>query len=1026
MSQPPPTGAYNTGYPPQPMNPQQQQYPGYQQPPVAQPYGQPMPQNVVGVVPTSPQQQPQPQMYQTQPQSHLQPQSPMAPQPYNTQQVAGNVPAPITQPYVPQQQQQGTPQTQVYQQLPPQQQQMYQQQPPMGVVAQPYGQPPAVVGQPYMNNQQQPYGQQVAPQPQMYQQVPPIQGQVQGQGLGQQQPPFGQPYQQQPYQQAQPGYPPQQQMQYQQQQQYQTGQPGQPQQQQPYGQQQYQPQMPNMQGLSLGPNPGPNPVVQAPAPQGENRINQAQVPNPATVLEANKAYVFNTNATDMPPPSSIQQAVIDQHNSAPYFMRSTLYTIPDTEDTLNNTSLPFAIHTTPLAGHDTLPLVDHGPSGPIRCTRCMAYMNPHNTFINGGKFFICKLCDYENDVPQHYFSATLPSGVRSDYDQRAELQRGSYEFVALTKPTDPKLQPAYVFAIEISTNTVTSGVLATVVQSLRKVLNEMYDHTPQRIGIITYDTDVHFWSFKKNYNTPQMKVVTKSSVFVPIQEGFLVDYRESKALVDYFFDNITNFFKYPQPPNKEFAFGAAVQSASLALEKCGGRVFAFSTNLPKGNPGAVHKRDAKSEKNLVPAPAPFSNFYKPVAQHCAKTNVSVNLFLIPSEECELATTAVLATTTGGHIHYYQHLRHDSMEALHDDIVHDATQPYGLNVAIKIRCSRGLTVASNLGHFVEEEGEVRIAGLTNDKCITTLIKYDDKLKPKSKAYLQFAMMYTNMRGESRIRVHNLRLNVEAAAPATMSTFFKDADLDSIITLFARVRTITTEKAVDLLASYRKHCAADKSHTQLILPECFKLLPIYVLAMMKAPAFLLSGSTPDLRVYLVSLFASLPPAKIIPMVYPRLYPIHNLQPQHGTQHADHHYTILPPFVRLSQEQVVQDGVFIVENGRNIFIWVQQFASQNVLRDLFSIDSIVGHNATKIASLFASLNGANDYHQRVENIVSEISRLRGLGSSQRSVQFVIQNDPMDSYLRSLFYEDKGLDSVSYIDYLCQIHRQIQNKLS
>ncbi|GAM19286.1 hypothetical protein SAMD00019534_024610, partial [Acytostelium subglobosum LB1] len=971
---------------------QQQGYPTQQQ---GYPTSTPLPQ----------QQQQQPQYYYNQQQNQYQQVPP------STSTMTYQTPPPQTSGVagvVPQQQQVYPPNPNVYSASPapqpfptseqtnnnnPYNPTQHQQQPPSTTAYSPFTQQP-VQGMPYVGQPQtqpQPQQQYYSPQPQ----------------------PTGQHY---PYQQQYPQ------------------QPQQPQ------QQTYQQQMPNMQGLSLGPSL-PNPVIpsnmmqpQATQPKGgDNRINASQVPNPATILDHGRSYVYNTSSIDTPPPSSIQQEVVDQLCSGPLFMRSTIYTLPPTDEILNSSHLPFAIHTTPLA-HNNVPIIDHGAQGPVRCTRCLGYMNPNNTFINGGKFYVCKLCDYENDVPQHYFSATLANGHRTDFEQRPELQRGSYEFIAKQTNETPVI-PAYIFVIEVSANTVTSGVLTTAIEAIRTVLNERSDMTPRRIGIITFDTEVHFWSFKKTYNMPQMKVVAKGSVFVPgQQDAFLVDYTESKHLVDYFFDNIANFFRHPHDIQREFAFGAAVQTAAMSLEKCGGRLFVLTTNLPKGSPGAIPKREQSKEKTMVPSPA-YNSFYKLVSQHCATSNVMVDLFIIPGELVDLTTTGYLATSTGGHIHYYPHFNPDTADQLHSDLVHAATQPYGFKVAIKIRCSRGLTVSNNYGNIVEENGEIHIAGITNDKCITSLIKYDDKLKPKTKAYIQFAMMYTTIKGENRIRVHNLRFNVAD----TVVSLFKDADIDSIMTVLGRyacrdiittppsqVRTNTVDNGIELLAAYRKNCAADKAHTQLILPECFKLLPIYTLSMMKTPAFQINSNvSPDNRFYVMNLLASLPPQRIIPLIHPRVYPIHNLQANHGTLHPEHKSIMLPAFVRLSLESVTQDGVYLFENGINIYLWVQQFASQNVLQDLFAVDSVVGHNASKLTKFFQSLNGANQYHQRVENIIGEIIRLRDMDPAKQ-VQLVVQNDYLDSYLRQHMYEDKGLDSISYIDFLCQIHKQIQNKLS
>ncbi len=42
-------------------------------------------------------------------------------------------------------------------------------------------------------------------------------------------------------------------------------------------------------------------------------------------------------------------------------------------------------------------LVDHGPSGPLRCNRCKAYMNPYARFVDGGRQYLCPICQCSNE-----------------------------------------------------------------------------------------------------------------------------------------------------------------------------------------------------------------------------------------------------------------------------------------------------------------------------------------------------------------------------------------------------------------------------------------------------------------------------------------------------------------------------------------------------------------------------------------------------------------------------------------------------
>ena len=53
---------------------------------------------------------------------------------------------------------------------------------------------------------------------------------------------------------------------------------------------------------------------------------------------------------------------------------------------------------------NTLYLVDHGPSGPIRCNRCKAYMNPNCRYIDGGRHYECPICLCNNEGGRNQYS----------------------------------------------------------------------------------------------------------------------------------------------------------------------------------------------------------------------------------------------------------------------------------------------------------------------------------------------------------------------------------------------------------------------------------------------------------------------------------------------------------------------------------------------------------------------------------------------------------------------------------------------
>lgn len=109
---------------------------------------------------------------------------------------------------------------------------------------------------------------------------------------------------------------------------------------------------------------------------------------------------------DMPPPSSLSSPLspVSFPFHLPFFPSPLLPLsfpfLPLSSSPLSSSSSPFS-PLSPLPSpsnlQDTLRLVDHGPGGPIRCNRCKAYMNPFARFIDGGRQYLCPVCECSNE-----------------------------------------------------------------------------------------------------------------------------------------------------------------------------------------------------------------------------------------------------------------------------------------------------------------------------------------------------------------------------------------------------------------------------------------------------------------------------------------------------------------------------------------------------------------------------------------------------------------------------------------------------
>jgi len=68
-------------------------------------------------------------------------------------------------------------------------------------------------------------------------------------------------------------------------------------------------------------------------------------------------------------------------------------------------------------------------------------------------------------------------------------------------------------------------------------------------------------------------------------------------------------------------------------------------------------------------------------------------------------------------------------------------------------------------------------------------------------------------------------------------------------------------------------------------------------------------------------------------------------------------------------------------------------------------------------------NDLSQRIHTIINWIRQTR---STYQEILILKQNDPMEPTFFLYLLEDKSHDTMSYVDFLVHVHRQIQTKLS
>nr|XP_028598836.1 protein transport protein Sec24D [Podarcis muralis]XP_028598837.1 protein transport protein Sec24D [Podarcis muralis]XP_028598838.1 protein transport protein Sec24D [Podarcis muralis] len=785
-------------------------------------------------------------------------------------------------------------------------------------------------------------------------------------------------------------------------------------------------------GLQSGP-------AQLAGPQ-QKKLDPDSIPSPIQVIENDKVsrggQIYATNIRGQVPPLVTTDCVIqDQGNASPRFIRCTTYCFPSSSDLAKQAQIPLAAIIKPFANvpsnETPLYVVNHGETGPIRCNRCKAYMCPFMQFIEGGRRYQCGFCNCVNDVPPFYFQHLDHIGRRIDHYERPELSLGSYEYIATLdycKNNKPPQPPAYIFMIDVSYNNIKSGLVKLICEELKTVLDrlpreEQEEASTIRVGFVTYNKVLHFFNVKRNLGQPQMMVVTDvSEVFVPLLDGFLVNFQESKAVINNLLDQIPEMFT--DTNESETVFAPVIQAGMEALKaaECAGKLFIFHSSLPTAEaPGKLKSRDdrklvnTEKEKTLF---QPQTNIYETLARDCVASGCCVDLFLFPNQYVDVASMGLVTMHTGGTLYKYNNFQvHSDSPQFLNDLRKSIEKKMGFDAIMRVRTSTGFRATDFLGAvYMNNTTDVEMAAVDCDKAVTVEFKHDDKLNEDNGALIQCAVLYTSMSGQRRLRVHNIGLNCSSQ----LAEVYKSCETDALINFFVKtaykaiisqplktVREILVNQTARMLACYRKNCASPSAVSQLILPDAMKVLPVYMNCLLKSCVLIGKPEIPtDERTFHRQLVMSMDVAGTQLLFYPQLLPIHSM---------DVKSDVFPSAVRCSEERLSEGGLFLLANGVHMFLWLGVSAPPELIQGIFNVPSFA-HVSTE-ATLLPEVD--NPYSKKLRSM---IDHLQSKTPYSMKILIVKQREQAEMAFKQFLVEDKNIyGGASYVDFLCCVHKEI-----
>ena len=721
---------------------------------------------------------------------------------------------------------------------------------------------------------------------------------------------------------------------------------------------------------------------------------------------------------------------LDKALCHPRLMRMTVNALPNNTGTKAKAGLPIGAIIQPLAVADdlTVPVVNFGASGVVRCRRCRTYMNPFVQFVDSGRRWRCNVCSLVNDLPGDYVCELDANGQRRDRMERPELHLGAVEFVApaeyMVRPPQP---PVFLFVVEVSYTAVSSGMLRCMASTIRHTLDRLPGGERTQVGLITFDTSLHFYNL--NGSSPQMLVVPElDEVFLPMPNDLLVNLVDHKEHVATLLERLPDMFAGSQ--SGEVALGPALKAAFQIQQHVGGKMHVFSCTRPTVGEGLVRMRDnssasAKDDKSATLL-QPDTDFYKNLAIECSKQQVCVDLWNCAAAYSDLATVGQLAKHTGGSVYHYPAFSDvTSGEHLSRDLQHNLLRMQGLEAVMRVRASRGLRIANFYGHFfIRGVDLLAVPNVDEDKTFAVEISHEENALNATSACLQAALLYTTTCGERRIRV----LTMEVPVTSAITSLYEAADVEACTSLMARVaaEAALNSKLLDgaeklqtscteLLRKYRALCPPQaKTSAQILLPDSLKLLPFYVLALMKSALFAQSSEvSADRRSYLFYMLSTMSCHRTIAMIHPRLFQVYPQQPAALPSG-------LPQPLPLTARSVQEAGAFLVDDGISLSLWLGHAVPPDFLQAVFGTPTLENVDpATLNLSPAESSPSARHIHEIIATIRAERSwawlplRVRKQGHAD------------GAFVRALV-EDQTKQMMSYNEFMVHCHRYVLSRVS
>ncbi len=696
-----------------------------------------------------------------------------------------------------------------------------------------------------------------------------------------------------------------------------------------------------------------------------------------------------------------QYSQIKHLNCDPNFLCATSEVFPASLNTLKDSHFPVGLSISPFSSSipsSQIPIIRYGKEDIPRCpnNKCRAYLNPFVKFIERGDKWICNFCGQTNLTEAFYYTRADENGIREDQNTKTELCCGTYEFETNDKYWKKGRLPnqaLYIFLIETSSSSVQSGYLGAIIESIKDVVNNgaFYNGEKARVAIITYDSIVSFYAFSDKMNQPQMLCVPNEPVFVPTVKDHLIlkavdDKDKILAILELIQNNCNN---NPSPVKDSNKIISGLNGAYLLGKNIGGKILIFSSsNSLPGNPklNAITSNDKLTKEEMAYSALDKKQLAN-MGINLTNETLSVDLFIAAETNINLYTMNQLPEYSNGNIYFYKNFKIEThYKGIFNQIRRILSREIAWEGVLRTRFSHGFKIneyftpvlISNKDLFVfptmdsDQHYQVGLSILGEGE---EGYKENPTMKDNF-VYIQSALLYSYGDCNRRIRVHNLCLplsnrsiDIYKNANCEMtSVHYMKAGIDKLYKTKKMTDAITNIESTFKVMIYNSLTSSESIRKELC--DNLAFLPLYILGMLKNRIYckdeIERRFDTDLSNYLRIKLARMDLNEAMSFILPKIFPLHLCYEDAtiGQRNEETGEVNIPELAGNSINALENEGLYLIDNGFLLIIFVRNNTPRNILMHLFGVEDrqFITENPTE-DTVFEQLD---DIKERIMNII------------------------------------------------------------